>query len=699
MALSPRGAATRGRAAAIAGPGLALAGLGVAVMAAALATGDANIGSTRFPALLLAAVAIVGVTVSAARWQSGTTRQTPVNLTLTFGVAVLLLTTRSTLDKVDPHGGLHAMAEVFLVVLAIRSFALTDASRIRSALLLSLGAMLAASAFDTNGSTLGLLGLWVMAAVVALVATEELAGASTFRLGGAHQPRVAGPARTARRTAVVVALVALAALMVAVVNPDPGRGQPLPGNDAGGRTASPYVGFNGSLDTSVRGEPSDEVIMHVRANAPDFWRAESYDQWDGQVWSRSARMESTFPSAGAGYVTPGVGDVDIGGETFVQHVRVEAPYVGALFGAYRVDEIDAPVPFVIVHGDGSIELRSPLGRGAEYTVVSIRQHVTSDLLRSHDPLASPLPEFIAAPYLQLPSTVPSRVTDLAHSITDSAPTTYDKVRAIETWLGDNTTYTRDIPPLPEGADAVDQHLFVDRRGFCEQIATSTAVMLRSVGVPARVADGFVPGDESLLGGEFTVTAKDAHAWVEVWFPGVGWQAFDPTASVPLAGEYDTSALRRASDLIGRLGPLLIALGIVAVLGALVLFTVRAGRQAATRRRRSWVVAFIERLERAGARRGRPRAGPETPAEYSAALANTVLPDEQLAQVGSVVTRAAYSASEPDEDERRWADAVLDRLEEQFPVRRSRFRLPWRPSASSPAPGQSSRPPQRHHPPG
>jgi transglutaminase-like putative cysteine protease len=678
VALSPRaGTARIDRPEPIAGPTQALAGLAVAITAAALATGDANIGTTQFPALLLAAVAIVGVIVSAARWQTGTTRQTPINLALTFGVAVLLLTTRSTLDKVDPHGGLHAMAEVFLVVLAIRSFALTDASRIRSALLLSLGAMLAASAFDSNGSTLALLGLWVMAAVVALVSTEELAGASTSRLRGAHQPRTAGPAGTGRRAAVVVGLVALAALMVAVVNPDPGRGQPLPGDEAGGRTASPYVGFNGSLDTSVRGEPSDEVIMHVRANAPDFWRAESFDSWNGRVWSRSPRMESTFPSSGAAYVTPGVGDVDIGGETFVQHVRIDAPYVGALFGAYRVDEIDAPVPFVVVHGDGSIELRSPMGRGAEYTVVSIRQHVTSELLRSHDPLAAPLPEFIASPYLQLPSTVPSRVTDLAHSITDGAPTTYDKVRAIETWLGDNTTYTRDIPPLPEGVDAVDQHLFVDRRGFCEQIATSPAVMLRSVGVPARVADGFVPGDESLLGGEFTVTAKDAHAWVEVWFPGVGWQAFDPTASVPLAGEYDTSALRRASDLIGRLGPLLVALAIVAVLGALVLVVGRATRQAAARRRRSWVVAFVERLERAGAQRGRPRAGPETPGEYTSALASTVLPDEQLVHVGAVVTRASYSASEPGEDERQWADAVLDRLEEQFPVRRRRFRRFWR----------------------
>ncbi|MEY2462369.1 MAG: protein-glutamine gamma-glutamyltransferase, partial [Acidimicrobiaceae bacterium] len=600
----------------------ALAGLVVAVVVAAVATGDANIGPIGFPALALAAVTIIGTTVSANRWRPGSTVPTPINLTLTFGAALVLLTTRSTLDRVDPPGGLHAMAEVFLVVLAIRSFALTDANRIRSALLMSLGAVLGASAFDPSAATLALLGLWVVAAVTTLVASEELAGASLPRLRGARHAPASPLGGLAKKTGAVVGIVAIAALVVAVLNPDPGRGQARTGTDPGDRAAAAYVGFNNRLDTSLRGEPSDEVILNVRANAPDFWRAEAYDSWDGRVWTRSAQLRSRYPTAGSDYVTPGVGDVDIGGETFVQHVRVEAPYIGAIFGAYRVDEVNAPVTSMVVHGDGSIELPTPLGKGAEYTVVSIRQHVTSDLLRAHDPLAGAIPPYIAGPYLQLPAEVPSRVTALAHEVTDGSPTTYDKVRAIERWLGANTTYTRDIPPLPAGVDAVDQHLFVDRRGFCEQIATSTAVLLRSVGVPARVADGFVPGEESLLGGEFTVRAKDAHAWVEVWFPGVGWQAFDPTASVPLAGEYDSGTLRRAADLIGRLGPLLAIIGAIATLGVLSLFAVQRTRRAAERRRRSWVVAFVERLERAGASRGRPRAGPETPAEYSAALATS-----------------------------------------------------------------------------
>ena len=90
-----------------------------------------------------------------------------------------------------------------------------------------------------------------------------------------------------------------------------------------------------------------------------------------------------------------------------------------------------------------------------------------------------------------------RVAQLAHDVAGDEPTTYDRIQALERWMGANTSYTLDIPPLPEGADAVEQFLFVDRRGYCEQIATSLAVMLRSLGVPARLGVGYAPGRAAL----------------------------------------------------------------------------------------------------------------------------------------------------------------------------------------------------------
>ena len=98
----------------------------------------------------------------------------------------------------------------------------------------------------------------------------------------------------------------------------------------------------------------------------------------------------------------------------------------------------------------------------------------------------------------------------------------------------HTHYSTDIPPLPPGQDTVDEFLFGNRTGFCEQISTAMAVMLRSIGIPAREAVGYVPGSYNPITDLYEVQGKDAHAWVQVWFARYGWQSFDPTAVVPLA---------------------------------------------------------------------------------------------------------------------------------------------------------------------
>ncbi|MEO7556178.1 MAG: transglutaminaseTgpA domain-containing protein, partial [Acidimicrobiales bacterium] len=528
-------------------PTVALGGLMLAMGAAAVATGEVNIGlDITFPAVLLVAVFGAGVFLSLDRWSAGPPRPAPLNLGITFVVAFALIVTRATQGGGDPPGGLHGVAEVFVIVLTIRSFALTDATRVRSALLMTMGAVLAASASGPVSEDLAAVVVWLVAAVVTLLALVEVTLSGLPRLT-TTTPRAPRPQRLLAAGATVLVVVALAAAVVVIVDPDPGAPGSRSGQQADGPPQGQYDWLSPVMDTGSRVKPGHEVVLTVQAPAPDFWRGQTFDRWDGRVWTRS-RSASSFPADGSGYVQPGVGDVDIGGQTFVQHFTVKASAMQVLFGAYRVDQIDTPVAGMIVHGDGAIELDGPIGRGTEYTVVSVRQNVTRDALREHDPVPADIPPYVSTPYLQLPD-VPDRVTALAHELTDGELTAYDKVQAIHRWLGSHVEYTLDIPPLPDGADAVDQFLFVDKKGFCEQIATSTAVLLRTVGVPARVATGYVPGDESLLGGEFTVRADDAHAWVEVWFPGIGWQAFDPTASVPLAGETSSTAGERFADLL------------------------------------------------------------------------------------------------------------------------------------------------------
>jgi hypothetical protein len=91
-----------------------------------------------------------------------------------------------------------------------------------------------------------------------------------------------------------------------------------------------------------------------------------------------------------------------------------------------------------------------------------------------------------------------------------------------------------------GVDAVDHFLFVTRTGFCEQIATSLAIMLRTLGIQTRLVTGYGPGERNPLTGYFEVKQSDAHAWVEVFYPGIGWVPYDPTFGVPAAAPHGSS---------------------------------------------------------------------------------------------------------------------------------------------------------------
>jgi hypothetical protein len=181
-------------------------------------------------------------------------------------------------------------------------------------------------------------------------------------------------------------------------------------------------------------------------------------------------------------------------------------------------------------------------------------------------------------------------------------------------MAKHTRYSTDIPPLAPGQDTVDEFLFGNRTGFCEQISTALAVMLRSLDIPAREAVGYVPGPYNPITDLYDVEAKDAHAWVQVWFPGYGWQSFDPTAVVPLANPSPGSTLLHdASGALGRLPWVLIGL----VVGATSVVALLAGWR--RRRPRTWAERAARDIEIAGRHAGRRRRPEETLAEYATAL--------------------------------------------------------------------------------
>lgn len=134
-------------------------------------------------------------------------------------------------------------------------------------------------------------------------------------------------------------------------------------------------------------------------------------------------------------------------------------------------------------------------------------------------------------YLQLPETLPGRVCDLARSVAASAGDDYDKVKAIEEYLSNNYKYTLNPRSTPRNRDFADYFLFEQKQGYCTYYASAMTLMVRSLGIPSRYVEGYALPSEPESGNTYYVTNEQAHAWVEVYFKGFGWLAFEPTSAL------------------------------------------------------------------------------------------------------------------------------------------------------------------------
>ncbi len=432
-----------------------------------------------------------------------------------------------------------------------------------------------------------------------------------------------------------------------------------------------FLGFAKSLDTGIRGDLGDEVLMRVRAAVPSYWVGEVFDHWDGVDWT-----QSPDPNIGGGVKTLASGSpftiplsddqvaasADSTPDIQTFYLAQDGPNL--IFHADNVNRVYLPSPRLLLTANGTIVSPATMGKGTVYTVVSDTNRADAAQLRA----ATAPPEVgleaqqllspdLTRRYTQLPAADP-RVTALAHAIVHGANTptvlddhAYNATVAIEAWIADHTRYSTDIPPLAPGQNSVDEFLFGNRVGYCEQISTATVVLLRTLGIPAREATGYVPGSFNPITDLYDVEAKDAHAWVQVWFPGYGWQNFDPTADVPLANPSPGSVIAHdIGDALAKVPwlPVGIVVGIVAVVVAV--------RRQRARRPPTWAHRVAAELERAGARAGLHRHDTESLSSYAARLSAVVPADgARLAALSSLVERAAYGGVEPSAAE--IADAV------------------------------------------
>jgi transglutaminase-like putative cysteine protease len=463
-----------------------------------------------------------------------------------------------------------------------------------------------------------------------------------------------------------------------LVNPSLGDADPARvsgGTVAGGTGSGPkatfgYFGFSNRMDTAVRGRPDDTLVMRVRAAAPAFWRGQSFDKWDGRSWTSTLAKPTALSGRMPLSVGPDQPALGTSTERFVQTYYIEKSGPNMIFAATVASELYFADPRVYRLPDGSLRAGVLLDKGAVYTVVSYPPSLSEANLRSFggSKLTAGLDAADAARYLELPTSTTQRVRDLAGATTAAAPSTIEKVRALESWLGANTEYSLDIPPLPAGKDAVDHFLFDEKVGFCEQIGSSLVVMLRSLGIPARLVVGYVPGERNPFTGLYEVRASDAHSWAEVWFPQAGWLPFDPTAKVPFAPGADEGRsagagsfgflARRLPSMPSWFGSAVGGLAGVAVVASAVAGVVRLRRRRRLRAARSWAERWLDQLERAGRRRGRTRAVDESVRSYVLALGLEDAPEWRDAV--DTVEREAFGPG-ADEAARIRAEQLVDTL--------------------------------------
>lgn len=436
-----------------------------------------------------------------------------------------------------------------------------------------------------------------------------------------------------------------------------------PGKPGGKIGVGGFVGFDGPLQTADRGALGNEVVMRVRADRPGYFLGMTYDTWNGESWLQSrADRGATVVTGGSPFAVPTRALTGDHISTNIQTFYVEQPLANLLFSTEQPTEVYFPASSLIEGADGSLRSTVALTPGTVYTVVSADDQVSPEQLAAESGPLSPstlaLPQIQRA--LQLPHAYP-RVARLTQSIVARAhaSTTVAKVQALEAWMASHTHYTTDIPPLRPGQDTVDQFLFGSRKGYCEQISTSLAVMLRTIGIPAREAIGYVPGPFDPLSDMYEILASDAHAWVQVYFPRYGWQNFDPTAQVPLAAANPGSVLLH--DALRQLARLPWApIGGTAAVGATacgaVAYERRRRRRPATR-----VGLLAARLERLGSRAHLPRHSSETLQEYGRRL-DEAYPALGVARVVSVLDDFEYSSAPPSGQR---AEAALAQVEEML----------------------------------
>ncbi|MFC5723155.1 DUF3488 and DUF4129 domain-containing transglutaminase family protein [Streptomyces gamaensis] len=364
-------------------------------------------------------------------------------------------------------------------------------------------------------------------------------GASGAGPGVAPEPAPppSSPVRTGRRIGVLALGFALA---VPAALPAMGDGLLLPRGPDGG----PAGGLGSGAFSAVRplvalrdalNQPENRELLRYRG-APDgardlYLRIVALDRFDGTAWRASERAVTEVPE-----VLPAPAGLSSGVRTEPVTTTVTAS------GTYAQNYLPLPYPALEVRSGGrwrfEPEGRVLVGeggqstRGLRYEVLSLRVSPTAAQLAG-----APAPkEEVLREYTRVPPALPRAVAETARSVTAGSANPYQQAVRLQEWFAVDGGFRYDTSVDSGSGSAAIAKFLQDKQGFCVHFSFAMAAMARTLGIPARVAVGFTPGTP-LADGSMSVGTKDAHAWPELYFEGVGWTRFEPTPSRGTAPAY------------------------------------------------------------------------------------------------------------------------------------------------------------------
>jgi transglutaminase-like putative cysteine protease len=463
-----------------------------------------------------------------------------------FPVDVVFLSRSFVSASSNPalYAALLGAIHFLLFVMLIRLY---SANTDRDALfltMLSFAAILAAAVLTIDTTFLGLFFLFLLFGVATFVGLEMRRGSK-----GAIAPEVDVQPQQERRLDRALVLAALSVALGAMI-----IGGALffffPRFSAGylGRTSlQPTLmsGFSDDVELGQIGEikKNSTVVMRVRTGKPVGyptlrWRGIALSAFDGKRWSSPSHDSVTIPAGMNGWINlmerppePDSSATILRYTILLQPVATDTMFApanaisirGNLSGEGSNQESGARRSYLVRDATGSLFNPFHNFSTIRYEGFSILPGRNVPRLRA---ASTDYPQDIRGTYLQLPKLDP-RIAELARQITERAQTPFDKTITLENYLRSHYAYNLNLTGKP-GDDPLAHFLFETRSGHCEYFASAMAIMLRTLGIPTREVNGFLPGEYNDLGEDYIVRASDAHSWVEVYFPGTGWMTFDPT---------------------------------------------------------------------------------------------------------------------------------------------------------------------------